>query len=134
MESDDARNHTRKIFERMRLQSNSQVGRGPIKAFPLKLDQEEEERESDDTLVDAESDKMVIEREVPSEGPLLLKEVATNTKTTKLTTRLTYGISERESDDTLVDAESDKMVIEREVPSEGPLLLKERPQTLKPLN
>ena len=27
-----------------------------------------------------------------SEGPLLLKEVATNSKTTKLTTRLTYGI------------------------------------------
>ena len=78
----------------MRSQCNSPVGRGPIKAFPLKLDQEEEERESDDTLVDAESDKTVIEREVTSEGPLLLKKVATNSKTTKLTTRLTYGISD----------------------------------------
>ena len=78
----------------MRSQSNSPVGRGPIKAFPLKLDQEEEERESDDMLVDAESDKTVIEREVMSEGPLLLKEVAINSKTTKLTTRLTYGISD----------------------------------------
>ena len=44
--------------------------------------------------MDAESDKMVIEREVTSEGTLLLKEVATNSKTTKLTTRLTYGISD----------------------------------------
>ena len=94
MDTDNARNHTRKIFKRMRSQSNSPVGRGPIKAFPLKSDQEEEERESDDTLVDAESDKMVIEREVMSEGPLLLKEVATNPKATKLTTRLTYGISD----------------------------------------
>ena len=78
----------------MRSQSNSPVGRGPIKAFSLKLDQEEEERESDDMLVDAESDKTVIEREVMSEGPLLLKEVAINSKTTKLTTRLTYRISD----------------------------------------
>ena len=45
-------------------------------------------------MVDAESDKTVIQREVMSEGPLLLKEVATNSKTTKLTTRLTYGISD----------------------------------------
>ena len=45
-------------------------------------------------MVDAVSDKTVIEREVMSEGPLLLKEVATNSKTTKLTTRLTYGISD----------------------------------------
>ena len=94
MDTQDARNHTHKIFKRMTSQSNSPVGRGTIKAFPLKLDQEEEERESDDTLVNAESDKTVIEREVTSEGPLLYKEVATNSKTTKLTTRLMYGISD----------------------------------------
>ena len=94
MDTDDARNHTRKIFKRMRSQSISPVGRGPIKAFPLKLAQVEEEEGSDDTRADAESNKTVIEREAIPEGPLLLKEVATNSKTSKLTTRLTYGISD----------------------------------------
>ena len=92
MDTDDARNHTHKIFERMRSQSISPVGRGPIKAFPITPNQEEEEEGSDDTLVDTESDRTVIERETTSEGPLLLKEMATSSKTSKLTTRLTYGI------------------------------------------
>ena len=92
MDTDDARSHTCKIFERMRSQSISPVGRGPIKAFPITPNQEEEEEGSDETLVDTESDKTVIERETMLERPLLLKEVSESSKTSKLTTRLTYGI------------------------------------------
>ena len=35
MDTDDARAHTQKILTRMREQSTSPVGRGPIRAFPL---------------------------------------------------------------------------------------------------
>ena len=94
VDTDDARSHTRKIFERMRLQSTSLVGKGSIKVFPLKSDQEEDEEGSDDTLVDADSDKFVIERKVMPEGPLHLKELAMNTRTGGPTTKLTYGISD----------------------------------------
>ena len=55
MDTDEASRRTRNIFTRLRAQSLSPVGKGPIKAFPMSA-VKKEESESDDKSTVVESD------------------------------------------------------------------------------
>ena len=55
MDTDEASRRTRNIFARLRTQSLSPVGKGPIKAFPMSV-VKKEESESDDESTVVESD------------------------------------------------------------------------------
>ena len=55
MDTDEASRQTRNIFAKLRTQSLSPVGKGPIKAFPMST-VKKEESESDDESTVVESD------------------------------------------------------------------------------
>ena len=55
MDTDKASRQTRNIFARLRTQSLSPVGKGPIKAFPMSV-VKKKESESDDESTVVESD------------------------------------------------------------------------------
>ena len=78
---------------RMRTQSLSPVGKGPIKAFPVST-VKKEETESDDksTMVESDLNTTVIPKEPNQSGPLPLR-TPTGISPCKPPVKLTYGVS-----------------------------------------
>ena len=93
MDTDEASRRTRNIFTRIRTQSLSPMGKGPIKAFPMSA-VKKEESESDDESTKMESDlnTTVIPQESDLVGPLPLR-VPVRASPSKPPAKLTYGVS-----------------------------------------
>ena len=69
MDTDEVTRHTRSILTRMRTQSLSPVGKGPIKAFPMStVKKEETENDDESTMVESDLNMTVIPKE-PNEYP-----------------------------------------------------------------
>ena len=92
MDTDEASRRTRNIFTRIRTQSLSPVGKGPIKAFPMSTVKKEESESNDEsTVVESDLDTTVIPQESDPVGPLPLR-VPVRASPSKPPAKLTYGV------------------------------------------
>ena len=93
MDTNEGSRRTRNIFARIRTQSLSPVGKGPIKAFPMSaVKKEEPESDDESTIVESDLNTTVIPQESDLVGPLLLR-VPVRASPSKPPAKLTYGMS-----------------------------------------
>ena len=74
MDTDEASRRTRNILSRLRTQSLSPVGKGPIKAFPMStVKKEESESDDESTVVESDFNATVLPQDPDPVGPLPLR-------------------------------------------------------------
>ena len=117
MDTDEASRRTRNIFARLRTQSLSPVGKGPIKAFPMSaVKKEESENDDESTVVESDLNTTVIPQESDPVGPLPLR-VPVRASPSKPPAKLTYGVSPTLDGETKsVDLFSKENVKEEDIP------------------